>query len=101
MNSEKRIVSVGTHSGLIEAEEWLEVQKLLKENHEKFPQIQKSHTALVSGIIRCAECGYPMGVSYGHRNPDGSWALGGFSRLTEPTAFQAVVVRFYRIFFPH
>jgi hypothetical protein len=69
---DKWIISVGTHHGIVEADVWLETQRILKENHDKFPQMQKSHTALVSGIIRCAECGNPMTVQYGRKNPDGT-----------------------------
>ena len=69
---DKWIISVGTHTGIIEADKWLEAQRILKENHDKFPRIQRSHTALVSGIIRCAECSSPMKVEYGRKNKDGS-----------------------------
>jgi len=69
---ENWIISVGTHKGIIDADIWLETQRLMSENKGKFPQIQKSHTALVSGILRCAECGSPMGVVYGHKQKDGN-----------------------------
>jgi len=70
---DKWIISVGEHMGIIEADTWLEVQKLLEENKDKFPHhIQKSHTALVSGIIRCKECGRAMTVQYGRKQEDGT-----------------------------
>jgi hypothetical protein len=43
----------------------------MQENKDKFPRMEKSHTALVSSILRCAECGSPMSVNYGHKKPDG------------------------------
>jgi DNA invertase Pin-like site-specific DNA recombinase len=63
--ADKWIISVGNHKGIIEPDIWLEAQKIMAENHNKFPHIQKSHTALVSGILCCAECGSVMMVSYG------------------------------------
>ena len=70
--TDKWIISVGTHPGIIEADVWLEAQKIMEENYDKFPQIQTSHTALVSGILRCAECGSIMQVSYGRKHKDGN-----------------------------
>jgi TfoX/Sxy family transcriptional regulator of competence genes len=68
---DKWIISVGPHPGLIDADIWLEAQKILAENADKFPQSQKSHTALLSGILRCDVCGSRMGVVYGHKKKDG------------------------------
>jgi len=70
---DKWIISVGRHHGIIDADLWLEVQRILSDNSDKFPQMQKSNTALVSGILRCAKCNSPMGVKYnGYKLKDGS-----------------------------
>lgn len=56
------IVSVGFHNGIIEADIWIEAQRIMKENRDTFPAAQKSHTALVSTILRCKKCEAPMFV---------------------------------------
>lgn len=60
------VCAVGKHSGIIEASIWLKVQDLLKNNTEKAPRLGKTHTALLAGLMRCAECGNPMKISYGN-----------------------------------
>jgi len=60
------IAAVSKHDGIIEPDDWLKVQKIRKENKDKFPNADKSHTALFSGKLKCAKCGSKMQVTYGH-----------------------------------
>ena len=60
------IAAVSKHNGIIEADDWLKVQEIRKENKDKFPNSGKSHTALLSGKLRCAKCGSKMQVAHGH-----------------------------------
>lgn len=50
------IVSVGKHKPLISSEDWIQVQKQLSQNSSKAYRKPKSHVALLSGILRCADC---------------------------------------------
>jgi len=68
---DKWIISVGTHPGIIDADTWLEAQAIMQENKDKFPRTEKSHTALVSSILRCSECKSVMSVVYGRKTPTG------------------------------
>jgi len=65
------IMAVASHKGIIDADDWLEVQKILKENKEKAPSIGKSKTALLTGLLKCS-CGSGMQVRYGRPRIDGS-----------------------------
>lgn len=64
------IIAVAKHKGVIEADDWLRVQRILKENTEKAPRLGKTNTALLTGILRCS-CGAPMVVIHGQKNKDG------------------------------
>jgi len=55
------VIAVGYHKGIIESDMWLTVQSMLSENSDTFPHVQRSHTALVSTILRC-KCGAAMQV---------------------------------------
>ena len=68
---DKWIISVGTHSGIVDADVWLEAQRIMKENYNNFPRVQKSNTALVSSLLRCSDCGSTMYVSYGRKTKEG------------------------------
>lgn len=51
------IVSVGKHPGLISGKSWVKVQTLLERNRSKSYPSSKSNIALLSGLIRCGNCG--------------------------------------------
>ena len=51
------IVSVGKHSGIIPGATWVRIQKLLELNKSKGYRKPRSHVALLSGILRCGNCG--------------------------------------------
>lgn len=51
------IVAVGKHDGIIPGEDWVEVQKLLLKNKSKAYRRERSTNALLSGILKCKNCG--------------------------------------------
>lgn len=59
------IYAISNHEGLIDASTWLKVQKMIAINKVRAPNVGCSHTALLSGMIRCAKCGNYMRVTYG------------------------------------
>ncbi|NFO03170.1 recombinase family protein [Clostridium botulinum] len=67
---DERIAAIAKHKGIIDANDWLKVQQILKENTEKAPRMGKTNTALLTGILKC-NCGSGMRVTYGHVNKDG------------------------------
>lgn len=69
------IIAVGKHHGMINGAEWIRAQNLLSElsvNHAARPK--QSTKALLSGLVRCADCGSRMFVrsESGRTNPDGT-----------------------------
>lgn len=65
------IYGIGLSEGVIEAEDWLKVQYTLKANTSKAPRRGKTNTALLTGLIRCAECGSYLKVKYGSPTKNG------------------------------
>lgn len=60
--------AVGKHEGIISSDKWLEVQNRLDKNTKKDnPRMGTSKKSLLSGILKCSQCGSPMRVSYGHK----------------------------------
>lgn len=51
------IIAVGKHEGIIPGRDWMEVQRLLEENKSKSYKREMSSNSLLSGILRCKECG--------------------------------------------
>ncbi|MDR2183397.1 MAG: recombinase family protein [Clostridiales bacterium] len=69
------VVSVGKHRGIISGADWIKAQGLIADiskNHTARPK--GSSKALLSGLVRCVDCGGPMFVRTegGRYNPDGS-----------------------------
>lgn len=60
------IATVSSQKGIIEAEDWIKVQKTLAENKDKFPNQGKTHNALLTGILKCSKCGSGMQIAHGH-----------------------------------
>lgn len=65
------IVATAKHKGVIPSDQWIEVQKILKDNAYKAPRIGKTNTALLTGLLRC-KCGSTMRISYGQKRKDGT-----------------------------
>ncbi|WP_425449267.1 recombinase family protein [Dethiothermospora halolimnae] len=57
------IIAVGKHRGVISSDKWIEVQKMLKKNSNKAPRSGTSDHGLLTGLIRCGECGSTMRVT--------------------------------------
>ena len=66
------IGAVAKHEGIISPEIWLQVQEKMDKNSMTLPREGTSEVALLSGILRCAECGAAMNVTYGRKRKDGS-----------------------------
>lgn len=54
------IVAVGKHKGFITGRQWVEIQSLLENNTEKRFRKPAINTALLSGLLYCANCGSYM-----------------------------------------
>ena len=67
VNKEKGewIAAVSNCPGIIDSNEWIKVQEQFKENKDKFPRLGKTNNALLTGKIRCGECGSYMRVVHG------------------------------------
>jgi len=65
------IVATAKHKGVIPSDQWIEVQKILKDNAYKAPRMGKTNTALLTGLLRC-KCGSTMRISYGQKRKDGT-----------------------------
>ncbi|WP_243129485.1 recombinase family protein [Clostridium sp. HBUAS56017] len=70
-DTKDKIAAVSKHRGIIDADEWLEVQRILKSNTFKAPN-SKSNTALLTGLLKCGKCGSSMNIKYGsiYKNND-------------------------------
>lgn len=60
------IVAVSSQTGIIEAKDWLEVQRILLKNRDTFPNLGRTHNALLTGKLKCKKCDGLMGISHGH-----------------------------------
>lgn len=60
------IAAMSSQKGIIDADDWLEIQHILNKNKDSFPNEGKTHNALLTGKIRCAKCGSNMQIAHGH-----------------------------------
>ena len=56
------IVAVGEHKGIISGFDWARVQKLLKQNVDKYDRPKQASKSVLSGLIKCPVCGERMNV---------------------------------------
>lgn len=68
------ISAVGKHPGIIEADNWLEVQRILGANKgKKLPRLGTGdNKALLNGILKCKYCGANMKIKQGHKSKKNS-----------------------------
>lgn len=69
------IVSVGKHKGLFTGADWIKVQTILTDiSIESSARPKEKTRALLSGLVRCVDCGNKMYVKSetGRYNPDGT-----------------------------
>jgi DNA invertase Pin-like site-specific DNA recombinase len=75
-NFSEWIIAVGKHTGIVSSKDWVEVQNLLKLNDSKIYRKVRGHTALLSGLLICGECGDYMRPKTTKRvNSDGTFAF--------------------------
>ena len=60
------IAAMSSQKGVIEANDWIEVQQILCRNKDTFPNEGKTHNALLTGKLKCDTCGSNMQISHGH-----------------------------------
>ena len=59
------IAAVSRHIGVLDPQMWLDVQKTLADNRDSYPNMGKTHNALLTSILRC-KCGSFMRINHGH-----------------------------------
>ena len=70
-DSSEWIIAVAEHDGIIESSKWIEAQELINQNKSKTFRKVRSQDALLSGILKCAECGSYMRPKQGRLSSDG------------------------------
>lgn len=65
------IVAIGAHKGIIPSDTWIRVQKLLLQNKSKAYRKVKNSSCLLSGILKCGNCGSYMRPKVSRPNKDG------------------------------
>ncbi len=56
------IVAVGVHNGIVSGFDWIRVQKLLRQNVDKYDRPKQASKSVLSGLIKCPVCGERMNV---------------------------------------
>lgn len=64
-NISEWIATISKHNGILDSKIWLEVQKTLSANKDRYPNMGKTHHALLTGILKC-KCGSFMRINHGH-----------------------------------
>ncbi len=71
-NNNEWIISVGKHKGIIKSDDWILIQNLINENKSKSYRKSRTNTSLLSGIIKCKNCGSYMRAKNGRKDKDGN-----------------------------
>ena len=72
-STERQIVAVSNHKGIISAKDWLKVQFKMDKNKNKICKREgTSKTGLLSGLLKCAICGSGMRITYNRPRKDGT-----------------------------
>lgn len=69
------VIAIGKHKGIIRGADWIRAQRIISDNSKNLSARPKASTkSLLSGFIRCINCGGKMFVrgESGRTNPDGS-----------------------------
>ena len=82
------IIAVGAHKGIIPSEKWIAVQNLLSQNASKSYRKVKNTNSLLSGLLRCANCGSYMRPKYGRVKKNGEKAFYYICELKEKSKKQ-------------
>ncbi|MGF7059959.1 recombinase family protein [Brassicibacter mesophilus] len=82
------IIAVGAHEGIISSDNWIDVQKLLNINSSRSIRSVKNASCLLSGLLRCADCGSYMRPKYGRVKKDGEKAYYYMCELKEKSRKQ-------------
>lgn len=64
-DKEEWIAAVSSCPGIIEPDMWIKVQEQFKTNKDKFPRLGKTNKALLTGKIKCYQCGSYMRIVHG------------------------------------
>lgn len=70
-SSIQSLAIISNHNGIIDSNIWLQVQELLGKNSKKFPRQGTGKKALLSGILKCKQCGSNMNITYKKRDSKG------------------------------
>lgn len=72
--SNNALAVVASHDGIIDADIWLTTQNILDENYtNNSPRTGTGALGILSGILKCSECGSSMNVTYSiKKRKDGS-----------------------------
>lgn len=82
-DSSEWIVAVGQHPPVIKSRDWIKVQDMIDKNSSKSFRKVKNTDSLLSGILRCENCGSFMRPKLGRVNKDGIQAFYYLCELKE------------------
>lgn len=65
------IVAIGKHKGIIQSKDWITVQERMDKNKDKAIRQGTGRFGLLSGLLKCKDCGDYMRVRLSRKNKDG------------------------------